>query len=68
MTNSRQTPKSTKYYYRQKTTKFLEYFSKFYRRIINEARYIHKIKSKNILVKEAFSNMSLFISANSIEK
>jgi len=35
--------------------------------IINDARYIPKIKSKDTLVQEAFSNKRLFISAISID-
>jgi hypothetical protein len=41
MTNSMETPNNTKYYYRQKTTRLLEYFSNFDRRIINDTRYIY---------------------------
>jgi len=58
-----------KYHYREKTTMFLEYFSNFERIIINDGRYVRKIKSKitSTLVKEAFINKILFITANSIE-
>jgi len=59
----------TKYHYREKATRFLEYFSNFEITIIHDERYIRKIKSEitSTLVKEVFSNKKLLITANPFE-
>jgi hypothetical protein len=54
-------------YYCQKTTRIGEYFSNFDKKIINDARYILKIKSKTTLVIETFQCKKLVTSSNSTE-
>jgi len=57
----------TTYYYWQKTTRAGEYFSKFDRMILNDAKYTRKIISKNTLAKKKFQCKKLVTSANSTE-
>jgi hypothetical protein len=55
------------YFCSQKTNINGEYYISFDSTIINVGRYRRKIKSKTTLVKEAFHNKKLFISAYSTE-
>jgi hypothetical protein len=57
----------TTYYYWQKTTRAGEYFSKFDRMILNDAKCTRKIISKTTLAKGTFQCKKLVTSANSTE-